>query len=156
MAGLLVSALAGLPLTALAHRQVVVLRGGQAPAPITFNVAANSGGARAGSVSVGGQTYSVTQAGFSCSYLIGPTSASPGDTGGNLSVSVSAPGGCAWTAVSNVPWVTVHSGASGSGGGVVVLTVAPNTGGPRSGTATIAGQTFTVNEGAMEHVVLLM
>jgi hypothetical protein len=44
--------------------------------------------------------------------------------------------------------VTVHSGASGSGGGVVVLTVASNTGGPRSGTATIAGQTFTVNEGA--------
>ncbi len=115
---------------------------------ITFNVAANSSGARAGSVSVGGQTYSVTQAAFSCSYLIGPTSASPADTGGNLSVSVSAPGGCAWTAVSNVPWAIVHSGASGSGGGVVVLTVAPNTGGPRSGTATIAGQTFTVNQGA--------
>ena len=42
----------------------------------------------------------------------------------------------------------MHSGASGSGGGVVALSVASNTGGPRSGTATIAGQTFTVNQGA--------
>ena len=41
----------------------------------------------------------------------------------------------------------MKSGSSGSGGGVVVLNVAANTGGPRSGTATIAGQTFTVNQG---------
>jgi hypothetical protein len=43
--------------------------------------------------------------------------------------------------------MTVVSGASGSGGGVVVLNVQPNTGGSRSGTATIAGQTFSVTEG---------
>jgi hypothetical protein len=47
-----------------------------------------------------------------------------------------------------VPWMTVTSGASGSGGGVVVLNVASNTGGARSGTATIAGLTFSVTEGA--------
>jgi Beta-propeller repeat/Putative binding domain, N-terminal len=115
---------------------------------VNYAIAANSGATRAGTISIGGQNYNIDQAAFSCSYSIGPSFASPDDSGGNVSVSVSAPGGCAWTAVSNVPWVTVHSGASGSGSGVVVLTVAPNADGPRSGTATIAGQTFTVNQGA--------
>ena len=40
---------------------------GTGTSTITFNVAANTDGPRSGSVSVGGQTYSVTQAAFSCS-----------------------------------------------------------------------------------------
>jgi hypothetical protein len=40
----------------------------------------------------------------------------------------------------------VKTGASGTGSGSVVLTIAANPGNARSGTATIAGQTFTVNQ----------
>ncbi len=115
---------------------------------ITYIVAPNTGGPRAGSILVGGQTYSIFQAAFICSYAIAPTFASPSDTGGNSSVSVTAPVGCPWTAVSNVVWVTVRSGGSGSGGGVVVLSVAHNTGSARSGTVKIAGSAFSVTQGA--------
>jgi photosystem II stability/assembly factor-like uncharacterized protein len=127
---------------------ITILPGGsKGPGKVNYAVAANNGGPRAGSISVGGQTFIITQAASICSYSIGPAFAAPGDTGGRVSVSVSAPGGCPWTAVSNVPWSIVTSGASGLGGGVVVLSVASNTGGPRSGTATIAGQTFSLTQG---------
>ena len=52
--------------------------------------------------------------------------------------------GCAWTVASNAPWITVTSGASGSGNGPVTFDLAANTGANRSGTLTIAGHTFTV------------
>jgi hypothetical protein len=45
-----------------------------------------------------------------------------------------------------VPWITITSGASGSGSGTVAFSVAPNTGGAREGTLTIAGVTFTVTQ----------
>jgi len=62
-------------------------------------------------------------------------------------VDVTAPTGCPWTAVSNSSFLTVTSGASGSGNGTVGYEVAQNsTGVPRMGTLTIAGLTFTVNQ----------
>jgi len=115
---------------------------------VTYAVGPNSGGLRTGSVSVGGQKHSVSQQGLACADTISPPYAFPDNTGGTISVSVSAPKGCSWTAASNAAWITVKSGASGSGGGVVVLDVAPSPGGFRSGTATIAGQTFSVTQGA--------
>ena len=50
--------------------------------------------------------------------------------------------------VSNASWMTVTSGASGSGPGTVAFSVAANTGAARTGTLTIAGQTFTVTQAA--------
>jgi hypothetical protein len=63
-------------------------------------------------------------------------------------VAVSAGPACAWTASSNDSWITVTSGARGTGTGAVAYSVAANTGGARSGTITIAGQTFTVSQAA--------
>ncbi len=56
---------------------------------------------------------------------------------------------CVWAASSNAAWLTVSSGASGTGNGTVGYTVAanPNCTG-RSGSLTIAGKTFTVTESA--------
>ena len=53
---------------------------------------------------------------------------------------------CTWSAASNPTWVTISSGASGTGSGRVQLSVAENTGDARSGTLVIAGQTVTVNQ----------
>ncbi len=84
-----------------------------------------------------------------CSYAIDPTSASAPAGGGGASVSVTAGAGCGWTAVSNDGWITVNAGSeSGTGNGTVNYTVAANTGPSRSGTITIGGQTFTVNQGS--------
>jgi hypothetical protein len=61
-------------------------------------------------------------------------------------VTVSAPDGCAWTSASQASWIAIASG-SGAGNGSVRLTVESNgTTAARSGTATIAGQTFTVQQ----------
>ena len=61
-------------------------------------------------------------------------------------MSVTAGSGCSWTAASNAGWITATSAASGSGNGTVNYSVAANSGGLRTGTLTIAGQTFAVNQ----------
>jgi hypothetical protein len=67
--------------------------------------------------------------------------------GGAGSVTVTAGEGCAWTAVSQISWIVVTSGAAGAGGGLVQFTVEPNsTGAARTGTIVIGQQTFTVNQ----------
>ena len=81
-----------------------------------------------------------------CSSTLSPTGASIAAGGGTGNVSVTCASGCTWTATSNNPWITVTGGSSGSGNGTVSYSVAANSN-PypfRTGTITIAGQTFTV------------
>ncbi len=85
--------------------------------------------------------------GTSCSYAIAPTSASVGAAATTGTVTVTTAGGCGWTATSNAGWVSVTGGSSGSGPGAVTLAATANTGpSARTGTVTIAGQTFTVTQ----------
>jgi GH25 family lysozyme M1 (1,4-beta-N-acetylmuramidase) len=82
-----------------------------------------------------------------CIYSISPISQSFGSAGGSGSVSVTAASGCPWTATSNASWITITSGSSGNGNGTVSYSVATNLStSSRTGTMTIAGQTFTVNQ----------
>ena len=60
---------------------------------------------------------------------------------------MSAGSGCTWTASSSAGWVTVTSGER-QRERFVGFSVAANTGGARSGTLTIAGQTFSVTQAA--------
>ena len=53
---------------------------------------------------------------------------------------------CIWTATSNVSWITITSGNSGTGNGLVNYLVSANSGSQRIGTMTIGGQTFTVSQ----------
>lgn len=110
---------------------------------VQISIQANSGAARTGTATIAGQTFTVNQAG-SCSYSITPSSQPMAASGGSLSVVVTTAGGCGWTATSQAPWLVISSGASGSGGGAVQVDVQSNSGPPRTGTASIAGQTFTV------------
>jgi hypothetical protein len=113
---------------------------------VAYSVSANSGGARTGTVSIAGQTFTINQASQSCSYAISASNQSIGSAGGTGSVGVTAGGACSWTATSNDGWITVTSGASGTGNGTVAYSVASNAGAARTGTLTIAGQTFTVSQ----------
>jgi hypothetical protein len=118
---------------------------------VGFSVAANTGAARSGTLTIAGQVFTVNQAAFiaPCTYSIAPTSQSVPAIGGTGTVTVTAASGCAWTAASNAPWLTITSGASGTGNGSVGFSAAANVAGSRSGTLTIAGQTFTVTQGAV-------
>lgn len=129
---------------------------GQGNAVVSFTAAANSDPQqRTATLSVAGRVVEVIQAGNTgngCIYALGsgsqplfPAQAALGREGGTGSVPVSAPGGCGWSASSNAPWITLTSGASASGNGTVGYSVAANaTGKARTGTLSIAGQTFTV------------
>ncbi|MDQ4120766.1 MAG: DNA/RNA non-specific endonuclease [Acidobacteriota bacterium] len=86
--------------------------------------------------------------GSNCSFSINQTSANAPSAGNSGSVGVTAGTGCGWTATSNNSWITINGGATGSGNGTVNYTVAANTGAARTGTLTIGGQTFTVNQDA--------
>ena len=114
---------------------------------LALSVAANSGGPRTGTVSVGGVVFTVNQDG-NCTFDVKPTRFrgvdSIGQTG--LRVDVSAPAGCAWTATSQASWITITSGATGTGSGPVLFSVAANTGDKRSGTLTVAGRTVVVDQ----------
>ena len=124
--------------------------GGTGNGSVPYSVAANTGAARTGTLTVAGLTYTVNQAALSCSYTVSPTSQAMPVAGGPGLTDVTAPAGCAWTAVSNhTSWLTVTSGASGSGNGTVGFSTTANPNGTtRSGTITIAGRTFSVTQAA--------
>jgi subtilase family serine protease len=82
-----------------------------------------------------------------CTFSLSSSSQSFQSSGGSGNVDVNATSSCAWTASSNTSWITIASGASGTGAGTVNYSVAENSGGTRrTGTLSIAGETFTVSQ----------
>jgi len=82
-----------------------------------------------------------------CSYSLNPSSVvSYASFNDFLSFAVTAPSGCAWTAVpSDSSWITIRSGSSGTGSGVVSLALIDNTTGTtRNGTVSVNGQPYTI------------
>ena len=104
--------------------------------------------ARNGTLSIQGQTFTVTQAAGACGFTLSATSTTPGIAGGAATVGVTANGAnCAWTAATADAFITITSGASGTGSGTVGYTIAPNAAVAfRNGEITIAGQTFSVTQ----------
>lgn len=82
----------------------------------------------------------------SCRYSISPTTLSINSTSATSTIIVTTNSGCAWTASTTSPFITILTGASGIGSGSVFIAIPDNAGPPRTGTVTIAGQTFTVTQ----------
>jgi hypothetical protein len=78
----------------------------------------------------------------SCSYTLSATSVKPVSSGASGSVSVFADPGCTFTASTTDSWITVNANASGANY-VVAANASAN---PRTGSITIAGQSFTVTQ----------
>ena len=127
---------------------------GDGDGTIRYSVAANmSTNGLTGTMTIAGQTFTVTQSGASaenCIYTLNAASVTLAARGGSKNVSVKVKGSdCSWTAVSNDSFITITSGSSGTGNGKVDYTVPGNTNTTAlSGTMTIAGETFTVNQAA--------
>jgi hypothetical protein len=84
-----------------------------------------------------------------CTYTLTPTTFAVGSTAGLRTLSIITGTQCSWTAVSGVSWITVTSGAAGSGIGAVTISVQENAAGTtRTGTVIVAGQTVTVTQQA--------
>ena len=123
---------------------------GSGSATVTYTVAANSGPARDGKVTIGGKDHAVHQD-SGCVYTVTPMSASFGQEGGAATIDVTTDALCAWSAASNVPWLVITSGSGATGSARVAYQVQPNdTGIQRTGTMTIAGKTVTVTQHATD------
>jgi hypothetical protein len=120
---------------------------GSGTGTVSYSIAANTAAtSRTAALTIGGQTFNISQA-AACTFTISPTSLSVTSGARTGTVSVTSQTGCAWTAASSVSWITVTSGASGSGNGSVGYSIAANTSiTPRTGVVTIAGQAFTVTQ----------
>ncbi|HLH00459.1 MAG TPA: SBBP repeat-containing protein [Bryobacteraceae bacterium] len=101
-----------------------------------------------GKISPAGKTDIFVAGIGTCGFGISPTSQQFAAAGGSATVNIGAlGGGCAWSASSNLDWITV-SPASGSGSGQVTITASANTtGAARQGTISIAGASFQVGQG---------
>jgi len=128
---------------------IKVLHGSSATGNLTVivGVDANTGGPRTGELTIAGRTVTINQQSF-CSFAVDPGAVEDDGSGGAAEIAVSAPAGCGWTAVSNAPWITIRSGKSGSGAGIVGYEVAalPTGTTSRTGTIAVAGLTFTVRQ----------
>lgn len=82
-----------------------------------------------------------------CSYSAAPGSYFFYSAGGSADFSVVAPGGCAWTAASSVPWIAVTSGA-GPGVSPLSISVAANNGAARTGTITTGTTSISISQAA--------
>jgi|GEM_PF-3551880 len=117
---------------------------------VAYSVAANSATTqRTGTITAAGYSYTVTQAAAtsSCSYSLSSSSANYDNAAHTGSFNVTSSSGCSWTASPGASWITITSGASGSGSGTVAYSVAANSGSSqRTGTITVAGRTFTITQ----------
>jgi phosphatidylethanolamine-binding protein (PEBP) family uncharacterized protein len=83
-----------------------------------------------------------------CTYKLGRTSISAPAFGKIGVVRVISQRECEWTASTATPWITLLSRTTGTGNGLIWFWVAVNKGAARTGTITIAGTPFTVNQKA--------
>jgi hypothetical protein len=118
---------------------------------VTFEVRENfTTTSRTGSLTIAGTTVTINQNGAnqpSCTYSISPGSVTHSASASSASVTLTATGGCSWSATSNVSWATITSPVSGVGSAVVTYTVsANNTGRTRKGTLTIAGKIYSIKQ----------
>ncbi|MCC6368871.1 MAG: S-layer homology domain-containing protein [Bryobacterales bacterium] len=119
--------------------QTSVANGGNA----YLQVAANTGAARTGTVSIGGQNIIVNQT--PCSYTLSPTLPQDGMAmTGRVGVYTDA--GCTWSASTTVPWIHLGAGSSNrTGPATFTIDLDPNpTGASRGGDIKVGIQTATV------------
>ena len=94
----------------------------------------------------GSYTLSVTAPG-GCAYRLSSNGQAFGAPGGPGRVTIDTQAACQWSAESNVNWIVYNLDRSGTGPATIDFTVLPNAGTtPRQGTLTIGGQAFTITQ----------
>jgi uncharacterized protein (TIGR03437 family) len=91
-----------------------------------------------------------TPTGGTCTFTISRSNQSFNPSGGADTVNVATQSGCSWTVTNATTWITVTEGQNGIGNGTVKYTVAANNlAAPRTGSLTIAGKAFQVNQAGL-------
>jgi hypothetical protein len=120
---------------------------GTASGKVTFTVPGNTNTtALSGSMTIAGETYAVNQAAGGCTFKLSPKDGKLKSTGGTATIKVTPNlSDCTWVASSGSDFITIVSGASGTGKGTVTYSVLTNaTSNVLTGSIAVAGETFTV------------
>ena len=126
---------------------------GTGTATVQFRAGGNVGPARTGTISVAGQTISVTQAAspppVPCAYAVSPLTQSLPYEGGWAQVRVDVTQGenCVWSVTFADPWLTLYD-FTHVGPKVLTVIVQPNSFSARKGSLTAAGKTVTIEQAA--------
>ena len=118
---------------------------------LVYAVAPNSTtSARIGTLTIGGQSFQITQAGLACSVTVDTSGlGSPfGPSGGAGLIGITTNGSnCTWAASSGAPWASLNA-LSGTGNGTIGVTLQSNAAStsPRFGALTIAGQVVNLQQ----------
>ena len=97
---------------------------GNIPLTVDANTTAST---RTGTVSVGGQTYTITQPASSCTYQV--NNPALGSSGGTATITVTAAAGCPWDVqLQATDPAEVTSSLTGTGNGSVTVSIPQNTG----------------------------
>ncbi len=106
------------------------------PAEITAKLGSNS------------ENFTVTLTAPTCSYSLSANSSNFNSSAGSGSFNVVDSSGCSWSVTNNSTFITITAGGSGTANGTVNYSIPANIGAARSGTLTVGGQMFTVNQAA--------
>ena len=119
---------------------------GMSVGTVNYTVAAYDGiVSRVGSITIGSQTFTVTQTGVDVS--ISPSSVLVGEGADIIAVTVRALATTQWTVTPNASWISVIDKASGYGDYVLTLAVNANPSFQRrTGTVSIGSTTFTISQ----------
>ena len=114
---------------------------------VTLAIAGNAGGTRSATLLFAGVAVVITQqAVLGCSPGISLGGQAFAAAGGSGTITVTDGSSCSWTVANAPSFVTVNGPGSGTGNGTITYQVAANTGAFRSGTFTVGGLSFTVEQ----------
>lgn len=131
------------PWTTASWLRVTQGEGATGNGTLTYSYDRNGGAARSATLMIGTQAFTLNQA--ACSLTLSKT-AKLTRAAATDRVTVTATGGCPWTASANDTWLTITSATSGSGNGTVTYSVAANPGADRDGVLTIGGIAVMIHQ----------
>jgi hypothetical protein len=124
---------------------------------VTYSVQPNTDEARTGTLSIGGQVFTVTQEGAlsstaPCLVTLDKASLLVGKGEANWIINVTAATTCAWSASADAAWLVAKSTSPTpqpvSGSGYVKVRALANTSAKRTGHFVVNGVVYTVTQGA--------
>lgn len=120
------------------------------PGTVAYSVGRNeTTDPRLAVITVEGKTFTVRQspaAAAACEYSVTPVTLTPCMPSGTSAATVTTQAACAWTASSNVPWLSIAQGSSGSGSGTITFSYTANYDAPRDGIVMVRWATPTAGQ----------
>ena len=103
---------------------------------------------RQATIRVADRSFTMRQAGDvgECDYSVSPVDLSACMPAGTLTAMVTTQASCPWTVASSAPWMTLQSGGSGSGSGIITFAFSENYDAPREGILQVRWPTPTAGQ----------